>query len=287
MSTKRHLPGMSIPNGMKGRPIANLPVRRRVSAFTLIELLVVIAIIGILAALVLPALKKSLEQGRSLTCLNNLKQLQMCWLMYADDNETILPPNNYVYDSKTRDPKVKGVSWCPGNTRLDADTTNIELGMLFPYHKSTAIYHCPSDKSSIEDERGNPLNQPRTRSYNMSSAVNCEIAAGIVPFYRRYSEITKPTPDRFFVFIDTHEDSILDSHFGLAQPNSTFKYGNLWFDLPADRHNQGANLSFADGHVEHWRWAWPKKFQRTPQPYANAQDLRDMRRLQAAMKPMD
>jgi prepilin-type processing-associated H-X9-DG protein len=50
---------------------------------------------------------------------------------------------------------------------------------------------------------------------------------------------------------------------------------------------QGANLSFADGHVEHWRWAYPKKVQVVPQLAANSQDLKDMRRLQACMKPAD
>jgi prepilin-type processing-associated H-X9-DG protein len=197
----------------------------------------------------------------------------------------MLPPNNYVYDATTRNPKNIGDSWCPGNPRIDRDTSNIERGVLFEYNKSVSIYKCPSDKASLEDENGNKIEGSRTRSYNMSAAINCDVAAGVIPFYRRYSEITRPSPDRFFVFIDTHEDSIIDAHFGLAQPNSPF--GNVWFDLPANRHNQGANISFADGHVEHWRWTWPKVFTRMPQPVANAQDLRDMRKLQAAMKPMD
>jgi prepilin-type N-terminal cleavage/methylation domain-containing protein/prepilin-type processing-associated H-X9-DG protein len=285
MSTKWHLPSVAIHGHGWGSVSARRNSSRRLGGFTLIELLVVIAIIGILAALLLPALNKSLEQSRSLACLNNLRQLQLSWLQYADDNDTALPPNNYIYDANNRTPVSQGISWCPSNARIDADTKNLELGVLYPYLKQPNVYRCPSDKSSLEDENGAPLGKPRTRSYNMSSAVNCDIAAGIIPSYRRYNEITRPTPDRFFVFIDTHEDAILDSHFGLAQPNS--EYGKVWWDLPANRHNQGANLSFADGHVEHWKWAWPKVYTRSPQPTANAQDLRDMRRLQAAMKPMD
>ena len=58
-------------------------------------------------------------------------------------------------------------------------------------------------------------------------------------------------------------------------------WDGIWFDLPANRHNRGAVLSFADGHAERWQWKAPKVFTQLLQPVANEQDREDLRRVQS------
>jgi prepilin-type N-terminal cleavage/methylation domain-containing protein/prepilin-type processing-associated H-X9-DG protein len=250
-------------------------------AFTLIELLVVIAIIAVLAGLLLPALSSAKARAQAIACLNNLRQLQLCWNMYLGDHGDRLPPNDFVYTPQGA-PISNGVSWCPGLTIFDTNTANIEKGLLFPYNQSTAIYRCPTDRSRVRPLDGEELPLLRTRSYNMNGTLACS-TTWWVPTYRQYSEMIDPPPSKVFVFIEVHEDGIFDAHFGISSTNAGF-YLDHWGDLPADRHRRGINLSFADGHVEYWKWQWPKVFQMWGQPVANEKDLADLRRVQEGVR---
>ena len=73
------------------------------------------------------------------------------------------------------------------------------------------------------------------------------------------------------MFIDEHQDTLLDAQFG--NPVGMPVYPVMWFDLPADRHNQGGCLSFADGHAEHHRWRDPRTLKPSSPDFHQHEDL--------------
>jgi prepilin-type processing-associated H-X9-DG protein/prepilin-type N-terminal cleavage/methylation domain-containing protein len=257
--------------------------RVRTGAFTLIELLVVIAIIAILAALLLPGLSRAKQMALSTACLNNLKQLQLASLMYIHDHRDYLVQNDsvmYVNDTgNSLGTDYTGVSWCAGDVRIQTNTSVIENGVLFPYNRSVGIYRCPADPSRVKLANGR--SQPRIRSYNLSIWLNMQVSDG-TGSYSKITEITDPGLSQCQAFVDTHEDTISDSTFGLY-PTEMPNWGDQFIDMPADRHNNGCNLSFLDGHVEHFRWRAAKKgITAATQPLPPLQ-LQDLRKIQTTI----
>ncbi len=280
-----------IPNSRDGTSADSLVGRHR-PAFKLVELLVVIAIIALLLAILLPALSLAKAKAEEVICLNNLKQLQTCAKLYSLDHDGVLLPNRYVYSIETRKPSFvfsDDLTWCAGLAPFDTTTENIERGLLFPYNKSTGIYRCPSDKSRVRTPEGESLHLRRTRSYNLSQSINglpYHDKTLFPPSFAKESEIDDPSPSALLFFVGVHEDNILDSHFGIPARGSIFAEEPLrWWDLPAGRHSQGGNFSFADGHVEHWRWVRPKIFTELGQLVGQDGELQDFLRVQRGVKP--
>jgi prepilin-type N-terminal cleavage/methylation domain-containing protein/prepilin-type processing-associated H-X9-DG protein len=272
---------------------APLVHRNRRRAFTLIELLVVIAIIGILTALLLPALNKARASAQSMSCLSNLKQLQAGFLMYANESSDKQPALMVTQEVSGVIHDLPG-SWAVGSVRSDTNADNLKLGTIYPYVPSPGVYRCPSDRSTVA---GNP-GLLRVRSYS-----RCGWVRAPEDFYRangeyiassmytngpyKVSEHFNPPPSRVFVFIDENEQSIDCGGFVIGQPywvRGGSVPNSLWWDwIPSDRHSQGCNLSFLDGHVEHWRWKAAKVYRGRNVQAASGGDEYDLARLQEAV----
>ena len=264
--SRRNVPPLPKGEGRgEGEPATRrLPIRialgwTNIQAFTLIELLVVIAIIAILAALLLPALGKAKQRAQTASCQNNLKQLQLSYGMYGDDNHDYLPPNEAI-------PNLD-VSWVLGNAHTDVNTANLQNGLIFRYSQQVKIYVCPANTLMISDGHGGYAPQTRTCSvdfalggYTPPSLDAGGLAQGGGTFngvttLAKFNQIQVSSAgvSQKIVFVDEAQNGVDDGCFGIYPASS----GNhAWWNLPGCRHDskRACPFTFADGHAEVWRW---------------------------------
>jgi prepilin-type N-terminal cleavage/methylation domain-containing protein/prepilin-type processing-associated H-X9-DG protein len=193
-------------------------------AFTLIELLVVIAIIGILAAMLLPALNRARAKASAAQCCSNLHQIFTAMTLYADENVEIFPFSGDKILWNQKDPTTGLQSW---------------MQQIFPYIKNMSVYHCPLDRAS-------------TFSYFNGARAAYVVAGKFAPLDRRrltypasyvLSGDTGGNQGSNFDPLDADKDDFTQNCVGGPSAGSA-----VW--MAWQRHGGGQNLLFADGHVQ-------------------------------------
>jgi prepilin-type N-terminal cleavage/methylation domain-containing protein/prepilin-type processing-associated H-X9-DG protein len=225
----------SLCSGIRPNPVA---LRRIRCGFTLIELLVVIAIIAILAALLLPTLGKAKEKGKQAYCYNNLKQMGLAMIIYADENGGKVPRGNQPYWWQVFIPSL-------GGTKAARD----EYGRV-------RVYTCPSypDKrqvmcyvvnawqfASVTDTTG-------TEIIGLQSVSRIQRPAATIYFTDNESASWRPIFTATNVIIGSEDlnDVWSPNHLPYGATGRTLSGERR---VAAKRHGEGANLMFFDGHA--------------------------------------
>ena len=212
--------------------------------FTLIELLVVIAIIGILAALLLPALNMARESARQIYCLGNLKQIGLASLNYSNDFDS-WNPTGTKYDGSL----WPGYATPPGATSFGGEIWGY---ILHPYlslktpmllNPAHGVFHCPSNKNKGRDNWRADFGHP-TASYGMNyqgivllqdKTLSRRVSESKLDYLRRPSEVViygDSTCQRFNFF-----------RGWLDQDHYLYDKEYTWLI-----HLNGVNFIWADGH---------------------------------------
>jgi len=243
-----------------------LPPVKPQQAFTLLELVVVLAVIAAMLLTVFPALTKTNPNVSTMQCLNNSRQLAVAWRMYAEDNRDYL-----IYCSENPINNASQYSWVRGYLDFDpSNPANYDANTMFggsPFYsytgKNPAIYKCPSDRSTVVVAG---TARPRIRTMTMNYYVG-GFEGGISPGYSYYHLLSEvngrvhtPGPAKLWVFLEIRPDASDFSNFLVDMsgysPSNPSAYGI--YDFPGFYHNQGCNLSFADGHGETHKWVDPR-----------------------------
>jgi prepilin-type N-terminal cleavage/methylation domain-containing protein/prepilin-type processing-associated H-X9-DG protein len=247
----------------RGKEAGRLPG----TAFTLIELLVVIAIIAILAALLLPSLANAKKKAQQTVCINNLKEISLGFIMYADDNKNVFLPfvNGAVtyqaggyYEIPTDDASLNDFA---GDTIEQATANALQAltnSLIYFYVKNTGSFRCPGDLRSTHAP-GNGFavcTYSKTQNYAGDSyGRNGTTFWGMDANVEKDSDVQAASMT-FMLVEDTDWRGIDDGtwvvDWSLGPPQSF-----AWQDPVGMYHGNINNWAFVDGHVEKHTWTDP------------------------------
>jgi prepilin-type N-terminal cleavage/methylation domain-containing protein/prepilin-type processing-associated H-X9-DG protein len=229
--------------------------RMRIRAFTLIELLVVIAIIAILAAILFPVFAQARDKARSATCVSNLKQLGLGWLMYAQDYDETFPMTAQlnglgfqIFWQSNVEPYIKS-----GAREHPTE------GWTIVSENINSIYICPNyaKPAPATDEAGTQRQGVAVGEYPLSSyAPNFHVTtawwalgqswAGAGASVRGLSAVGEPAN---VVLLSPNHSCCIEQWGGGGENNWT---------RAGRRHSDGANYALVDGHVKWFRGGSPQ-----------------------------
>jgi prepilin-type N-terminal cleavage/methylation domain-containing protein/prepilin-type processing-associated H-X9-DG protein len=210
--------------------------REKSGAFTLIELLVVIAIIGILAAMLLPALNKAREKANAANCVSNMHQWSLAIQMYCDEFTEYYP-----FDGNNTSPCHPDNTWAWYNV-LTPYISHPKLCDLYNNNEpprpsgKKSIFCCPSATlRSVQPTMTSPIFW-----YGLSTCLHQETLTQIG--FRRDRMVA---PAQTIIFCEVAEDNFGETNGRYITATPTTPGGGI-----AVRHSGGANFVMGDGHVE-------------------------------------
>lgn len=224
--------------------------------FSLIELLAVIAVIAIMASLLLSALSQAKEHTRATVCRNNMKQVALGFLMYADDNGETFPwPGGQPARANTNPQYAP--DWCAGgqnsiNTSLSSSWKapgfgfDADAGSIFPYVISQERQeYDPTSKKSYDVYRC-----PSTGALGEAMRVNFS-ANGLMDPGQFFGTNRVPSKGLMTTAVtDPARKVLLVNETPSLMKDCTFFPGDANFQKPFLNHLGRCNLAFMDGHME-------------------------------------
>jgi prepilin-type processing-associated H-X9-DG protein len=199
-------------------------------------MLVVIAIIGILAAILLPALSRAKQKAMQIQCLSQTKQLAAAMQMYSQDNADYMPWPNWGS-------KFPGWLYTPVNGLPPAPSDPAEVayqgGALWSYLKVVKVYWCPLDRTNTAYF---PQRLEQLSSYIMNGGVMGYYLKPPAPNTHRFSEMN---PSAFLDWEPSDNPPFNPAHVfndGASLPRND--------EGPSQRHGSGCNVSSFDGHAQ-------------------------------------